>query len=56
VSGPERGLEVRVETGRRCVQRAKSGEGKTVRDFTRMAITVSSRERCGLNWYLVWLR
>lgn len=43
---------VKVEAGRRERQRLKSGEGKTVRDFERMAIMVSSRERWGLNWYL----
>ncbi len=35
----------KVPAGRRDKQRLKSGEGKTVRDLTRMAVTVSSRER-----------
>jgi len=39
--------------GRRARQRLKSGEGKTVRDLTRMLVMVSSRVRWGLNWYLV---
>lgn len=34
---------------RRERQRLKSGEGKTVRDFTRMLVIVSSRVRWGLN-------
>lgn len=38
---------------RRWRQREKSGEGKTVRDFVRMDVTVSSRVRWGLNWYLI---
>lgn len=36
--------------GRRWRQRLKSGEGKTVRAFTRMLVVGSSRIRCGLNW------
>lgn len=42
----------RVYGGRRERPREKSGVGKTVRALTRMLVTVSSRERCGLNWYL----
>lgn len=38
--------------GRRERQRRKSAEGKTVSAFTRMLVMVSSRARCGLNWYL----
>lgn len=38
--------------GRRCRQREKSGEGKTVSALTRMLVMVSSRVRWGLNWYL----
>lgn len=38
--------------GRRWRRREKSGEGKTVRAFTRVLVTGSSRVRCGLNWYL----
>lgn len=36
--------------GRRCKQREKSGEGKTVRALTRILVVDSSRVRCGLNW------
>lgn len=43
---------MRVEGGRRCRQREKSGEGKTVRVLTRMAVMDSGCVRCGLNWYL----
>ena len=43
---------VRMWGGRRCRRREKSGEGKTVRAFTRMLVVGSSRVRCGLNWYL----
>lgn len=42
----------RMWEGRRCRQREKSGEGKTVRDFVRMLVVVSSRSKGGLNWYL----
>jgi len=49
VSGPVRVLVRRTEGGRRWRHREKSGEGKTVRALTRMAVTVSSRERWGLN-------
>jgi hypothetical protein len=42
----------RVCGGRSERQSEKSGEGKTVRDLTRMLVIVSSRARCGLNWYL----
>ncbi len=42
--------------GRRERPRLKSGEGKTVRDLTRMFVVVSSRVRWGLNWYLGTLR
>lgn len=38
--------------GRRERQRLKSGDGKTVRVLARMLAVVSSRVRCGLNWYL----
>ena len=47
----------RTYGGRRESPRLKSGLGKTVRDLTRMLVVVSSRVRCGLNWYLyfaVW--
>jgi hypothetical protein len=51
------GVEVLVEArtwgGRRERQRLKSGLGKTVRALTRMLVVVSSRVRCGLNWYLI---
>ena len=43
----------RTYGGRRERHRLKSGEGKTVRALTRMFVVVSSRVRCGLNWYLV---
>jgi hypothetical protein len=46
----ERGA--RTYVGRSERQRAKSGSGKTVRALTRMLVMVSSRLRCGLNWYL----
>jgi hypothetical protein len=39
----------RIWGGRRERQRLKSGEGKTVRDLTRMLVVVSSRVRWGLN-------
>jgi hypothetical protein len=39
--------------GRSERPREKSGLGKTVRALTRILVTVSSLERCGLNWYLV---
>ena len=42
----------RMFGGRRCRQREKSGEGKTVRALTRMLVMVSSLVRWGLNWYL----
>ncbi len=42
----------RICGGRRCSASEKSGEGKTVSDLTRMLVMVSSRVRCGLNWYL----
>lgn len=42
----------RMWGGRRWSASEKSGEGKTVKDFTRMFVMVSSRVRCGLNWYL----
>jgi len=53
-AGEERDVDVgeRMCGGRRCRQRLKSGEGKTVRALTRMLVVVSSRVRCGLNWYL----
>jgi hypothetical protein len=38
--------------GSRWRQSEKSGEGKIVRDLTRMLVMVSSLVRCGLNWYL----
>lgn len=38
--------------GRRARERLNEEEGKTVRDFTRMLVTVSGWRRCGLNWYL----
>lgn len=53
---PAAGKEAEVEEGeriwggRRCRQRLKSGEGKTVRALTRMLVIGSSRVRCGLNW------
>lgn len=50
--GEEEGGGERMCGGRRCRQREKSGEGKTVRALTRMLVTGSSRVRCGLNWYL----
>lgn len=40
----------RMWGGRRCKQREKSGEGKTVRALTRILVVDSSRVRCGLNW------
>lgn len=46
-------IGVRMCGGRRCKAREKSGDGKTVRALTRMLVMVSSRFRCGLNWYLV---
>ena len=51
----ERVSEVRVcgrrmLGGRRWRHREKSGLGKTVRDFTRMLVIVSSLVRWGLNW------
>lgn len=52
VKGLEGEGEPRMEGARRWRQREKSGEGNWVRDLTRMAVTVSSRVRCGLNWYL----
>jgi len=42
--------EERVWGARRERHRLKSGEGKTVRDLTRMLVMVSSRVRWGLNW------
>ena len=39
--------------GRRWRASEKSGDGKTVKDFTRMFVMVSSLARCGLNWYLM---
>jgi len=44
--------ELSVCGGRSERQRLKSGDGKTVSDLTRMLVMVSSRVRCGLNWYL----
>lgn len=41
-----------VEGGRRARASEKAGEGKTVRDLTRMLVIVSGWIRCGLNWYL----
>ena len=35
--------------GRRWSAREKSGDGKTVRDLTRILVMVSSFVRCGLN-------
>lgn len=43
-------LGERMWGGRRCKQREKSGEGKTVRALTRILVVDSSRVRCGLNW------
>jgi hypothetical protein len=43
---------VRMCGGRRWIANEKSGEGKTVRDLTRILVIVSSLVRCGLNWYL----
>ena len=43
---------VRMCGGSRWRQSEKSGEGKIVRDLTRMLVMVSSLVRCGLNWYL----
>lgn len=40
---------VRMCGGRRWRASAKSGDGKTVRDLTRMLVMVSSLVRCGLN-------
>lgn len=40
----------RICGGRRCRQRLKSGDGKTVRAFTSILVVGSSRIRCGLNW------
>jgi hypothetical protein len=57
-ASPAAGREEDVESGaricggRRWRAREKSGAGKTVRAFTRMLVIVSSRARCGLNWYL----
>lgn len=44
------GKGARMCGGKRCRQRLKSGEGKTVRALTRMLVVGSSRVRCGLNW------
>lgn len=52
VKGFEGEGEPRMEGASRWRQREKSGEGNWVRDLTRMAVTVSSRVRWGLNWYL----
>ena len=41
-----------VEGGRRARAREKAGEGKTVRDLTRIFVIVSGWMRWGLNWYL----
>lgn len=38
--------------GNRARAREKEEEGKTVRDLTRIFVTVSGCKRCGLNWYL----
>ena len=42
-------VELSVCGGRSDKQRLKSGEGKTVSDFTRMLVMVSSRVKWGLN-------
>lgn len=42
-------MGVRMWGGRRWRARLKSGEGKTVRDLTRMLVMVSSLVRWGLN-------
>lgn len=44
--------EERICGGSRERPSEKSGEGKTVSALTRMFVIVSSRCRCGLNWYL----
>ena len=53
-AGSEEALDAgwRMCGGRRCRQREKSEPGKSVRALTRMFVIVSSRVRCGLNWYL----
>lgn len=57
-ASPAAGVAVLVDNGRRMCggrrwrAREKSGAGKTVRALTRMLVIVSSRARCGLNWYL----
>lgn len=45
-------MGVRMCGGRRWRASEKSGEGKTVRDLTRILVMVSSLVRWGLNWYL----
>jgi len=48
-SADEVAAGVRMCGGRRWRAREKSGDGKTVKDLTRMLVMVSSFVRCGLN-------
>lgn len=44
-----------VCAGSKARQREKAGDGKMVRAFARMLVTVSGWRRGGLNWYLLLL-